>query len=235
MKERIEKGISRVLTLVTVLCITLCLTVCAKAVLKKDLSVMGFRLFHVITGSMEPTIQTGSLVVVYETSFEELETGDIITFNSRDAYLNGAANTHRIVRFIQDEKGRDCIVTRGDANNAEDETYVYPEDLLGKVVYYSNMNEFTTFLSFVKSVPGFITVIVLPLMLVGWSILRSLRKELALAQAENAKRAEEEAEKPKEDPIMAAFAAANIENPTPEMIESVKAQLGALQDKKEEK
>jgi len=176
--EKIKKLLNRVTTVLTIFCVVICLVVCTQVITKKDVNVMGFSLFHILTGSMEPTIKTGGLVVVRQTGFYDLEVGDIITFRSRNSVLNGAANTHRIIAVDKDENGQMCLVTKGDANNIEDEERVYPEDIIGKVVYYGNMNGFTTFLNFVRTLPGFLTVVVMPLMLVAFWIMQSFKKEM---------------------------------------------------------
>jgi signal peptidase len=61
-------------------------------------------------GSMEPTIAVGSLLLI-DTSDRDVRAGDIVTFREPD----GQVVTHRVVR-----EGRKGIVTRGDANAAND-------------------------------------------------------------------------------------------------------------------
>jgi len=194
MKERLKKLINRATTVLTIFSVAICLIVCVQMITKKDVNILGFRMFHIMTGSMEPTIKTGGMVIVRETGFYDLEVGDIITFYSRNPILNGAANTHRITAFVKDDDGRVCLVTKGDANNVEDEERVYPEDMIGKVVYYGNMNGFTTFLEFVRTLPGFLTVVVMPLMLVAFWIMQSFKKEMDRILRERIIREEEEKE-----------------------------------------
>ena len=97
----------------------------------------GYSLFRVMTGSMEPTIPTNSLIVVKRTPAENLAEGDVITFYSRDPSLLGEPNTHRIVRFEEDG-GKRQIYTKGDANNIEDRYPAKDEDVIGKVIYSSS-------------------------------------------------------------------------------------------------
>ena len=63
----------------------------------------------VLTGSMEPNISAGSLIIIHEK--DDYELGDIV------AYIDetGRSVTHRIVVIADD-----TIVTRGDANNVAD-------------------------------------------------------------------------------------------------------------------
>ena len=77
---------------------------------------MGYQSYVVLTGSMEPTIPTGSIVFVETVEPEMLEVGEVVTF-----YQNGAGVpvSHRIVEI--DEEAQQ-IYTKGDANAEQDFT-----------------------------------------------------------------------------------------------------------------
>lgn len=99
-------------------------------------SMMGYSVFRVMTGSMEPTIPTNSVIVTHAVEPGEIEVGDVISYFSRAPALNGAVNTHRVTGISTDG---DTLIyqTRGDANNADD---LYPpsaDDPVGKVVFSS--------------------------------------------------------------------------------------------------
>lgn len=83
-----------------------------------------FKLLVVETGSMEPTIQTGSVVVVSRAN--DYQPGDIITF--RDSTRSKTSVTHRIVEL---ENGQ--FVTKGDANDSADFNKVTSANIVGKV------------------------------------------------------------------------------------------------------
>ncbi len=102
----------------------------------KTPSVFGFSAFRVMTGSMAPTIPTGSLIVVRERDPAEIAVGDVITFYSRDPALAGVANTHR-VKAVAQQNGRRLFTTEGDANLIEDAYPVDERDVIGVVVFSS--------------------------------------------------------------------------------------------------
>lgn len=87
---------------------------------------MGYETFHIVSDSMEPTIHVGSLVLVQRTSVGDVAAGDIIAFRSR-----GTVITHRVVEVIEDEEK---LITRGDANSAEDPFKTAFSDVIGTVV-----------------------------------------------------------------------------------------------------
>ncbi|MBQ7547930.1 MAG: signal peptidase I [Clostridia bacterium] len=93
-------------------------------------SVFGYSFMQVATGSMEPTIQTGSLIIVRETGAENIQVGDVITFYSSDPLIAGKPNTHRVVA-VRQENGQPVFTTRGDAAQQDDPYPVYPAQLIG--------------------------------------------------------------------------------------------------------
>ena len=75
----------------------------------------------VLSGSMEPEISVGDLLIVSKQ--ESYEVGDVVVF--QDGKL---AVTHRIVSISENE-----VITRGDANNTDDDPITL-DDIKGEVV-----------------------------------------------------------------------------------------------------
>lgn len=76
----------------------------------------------VLSGSMEPELSVGDLLIVLDSSSYEI--GDVVVYQD-----GNIAVTHRIVRFSDEEE----IVTQGDANNTEDDP-ISAEAIKGEVV-----------------------------------------------------------------------------------------------------
>ena len=77
--------------------------------------IFGGQFYAVVSGSMEPAIETGSLVYVKATEPEEIEPDEIVAFfGGRDANM---IVTHRVVDNLVEEKQ---MITKGDANRTED-------------------------------------------------------------------------------------------------------------------
>ena len=85
--------------------------------------------YVVLSGSMAPSIQVGSVVVVRATPPEELKIGDVITFVRAGDQENV---THRIVA-IEDTVDGPSFTTRGDANNVADTAEIRYNAMAGKV------------------------------------------------------------------------------------------------------
>jgi signal peptidase len=73
----------------------------------------GYRTFIVLSGSMEPAIHTGDVVVDRQIAPEEVQVGDVITY--RDPDRQNRLITHR-VRGMRTSEGKVYFVTQGDAN-----------------------------------------------------------------------------------------------------------------------
>lgn len=90
--------------------------------------VVGVKYFSVVSGSMEPEIPTGSLVVTVPESLSgQAEPGDIISYVADE---NLTVVTHRVV--TRDYEGS-TLTTQGDANEAADPP-VHSANVVGKVL-----------------------------------------------------------------------------------------------------
>lgn len=87
----------------------------------------------ILTGSMEPQIQVGDVVVIRKMLVEEdinnLKVDDIINFQREDINI-----THRIDKIFEDEAGNLSFQTKGDNNQSVDQILVLPNDIKGIVV-----------------------------------------------------------------------------------------------------
>ncbi|QBR92165.1 signal peptidase I [Nocardioides euryhalodurans] len=92
----------------------------------------GARPLTVLSGSMEPTYDIGSVVVVRPVDTDELAIGDVITFQpvSDDPRLT----THRIDGFAFGAEGKQ-FVTKGDNNDTVDLEPVSADQVRGEVWY----------------------------------------------------------------------------------------------------
>lgn len=96
-------------------------------------SVAGYTVLRVTTGSMAPTYEVDSLLVVKKTAPEDIQEGDVISFYSSDPELDGAVNTHRVTK-VRKEGDHIVYTTKGDANSMEDSYEAFDTYLIGKVV-----------------------------------------------------------------------------------------------------
>lgn len=91
--------------------------------------VIGFRVFTVISGSMEPEYSVGDLIYVKEIDPKEVEVGDDITFVVNQDLV---VATHRVIA-VDREKGE--FRTQGLANDTPDAKPVEFENVIGTPVF----------------------------------------------------------------------------------------------------
>ena len=95
-----------------VLAILLCVAVLSQVLSKGYVSVGRYSLFRVVTGSMEPAIPVGSLLVSQKADIEEIQLGDIVNFRSKDMGMLGITITHRVVNILINENGQILLETK---------------------------------------------------------------------------------------------------------------------------
>ena len=135
----------------------------------------GIKLFTVQSGSMEPEIQKGSLIILK--SFSTYSKDDIITFKSENDRQNSnpkVTTTHRIyeVEYINNVK---TFLTKGDANNAPDAGTVDEVLVLGKVIFSVSFLGYP--ISFAKTKEGLLLLIVIPATIIIYSELLNIKNE----------------------------------------------------------
>lgn len=130
----------------------------------------------VLSGSMEPTIHTGSVIVVKPVSNYKI--GDIITFGPNTK--TEIPTTHRIVD-LKIVSGEAVYQTKGDANNSADVKEVSIKEVIGKV--YFSIPYLGHILDFVKKPVGLIIVIVIPAVVVVDDEIRKIIAEVSKIKA----------------------------------------------------
>ena len=187
---------------VLIIAVTVCLVVTVQTLVNGYTRFFGYSVFRVVTGSMEPTMSVGTVLICKNTDIDDISVGDIICFRSRESSHYGYIVTHRVVSVQTDGTGRKYLESRGDANVSSDPYYVESENLLGRVTWYSKKDGvFNKMLDFLSGKIGFFAIIVIPIMLVAGLILQGVQKnikgelnktvaQLTKAEKEKAKKAE---------------------------------------------
>lgn len=115
--------------LLIILIIIFLLNICYSKLILKDnlIKVFGKSFVIVTTGSMEPEIKAGELVII--SNMKEYKKQDIITYEDEEGFLI----THRIANINEN-----TFTAKGDANNITDEEILI-NNIKGKVIYHSEM------------------------------------------------------------------------------------------------
>ncbi|MCR6623002.1 MAG: signal peptidase I [archaeon YNP-LCB-024-027] len=87
----------------------------------------------VASGSMEPTLNVGDVIIIRGVNPEDLKVGDIIVFNPPQPYYNGVPWVHRIIS-IQKIGNEIYFRTRGDANAYPDPFTLTKSNIVGVMI-----------------------------------------------------------------------------------------------------
>ena len=109
--------------------------------------------YLVQSGSMEPTIKVGDVIVVQPQ--DQYFVNDVVTFTDNE----GRRVTHRIMDI--DEMGEEVeFTTKGDANRDEDRETVEMSQVTGRVTTVVPKLGFVV--NFAKTTPGFLLLVIFP-------------------------------------------------------------------------
>lgn len=107
---------------------------------------IGYQPYCVLSGSMEPTYRTGSLIYVKKADPQDIKVGDPITFVLDE---NLTVATHRVIEI--DEADRH-FYTKGDANEYPDASPVHFNNLIGRPSFTIPYMGYVT--NYIQNPPG---------------------------------------------------------------------------------
>lgn len=163
---RVKKWISRILTIMlSIVLIIMLFFVISSKVSGAEPQIFGYQFKTVLSGSMEPTFMTGSIIAVKPVKDpSKLKEKDVITFKkSSDVFA-----THRIVEVM---KNGDQIMykTKGDNNDNPDSEAVVAQNVVAKYTGFT-IPFLGYFLDFAKSKNGIALLTIIPgILLVGYA------------------------------------------------------------------
>jgi signal peptidase len=133
-------------------------------------ALLGYTSLTVLSGSMEPTLATGDVIVGRPIAAEEARRGDVITFRE--------PGTHRLVthrlRRMRVVNGVAQMVTKGDANNAPERWRIPVDGKVCRILYRVPKLGYAR--SLVGSPPGRLLLLVLPVVLLGVLVVTRIWK-----------------------------------------------------------
>ena len=151
--------------------------VCLQRFTNNNFSFFGYRMFTVVTGSMEPRYLIGDVLISKDLAASEIEVGDDVTYLGKRNSYAGKVVTHEVVSIEKDNNNKTIFHTKG-LNNVIEDPIVYEEQLYGKVIYKSKILSFIYKL--VGTPTGILIFVVLPLVyIIGSEMLTFLLEKEA--------------------------------------------------------
>ncbi len=148
-------------------------TMAASLVLTRLNTPLQIKLYSVLSGSMEPKIPLGSVIIAVPQS--EYKEGDVITFGAETDRTKTV--THRIVEVSKDiDLGKVSYRTKGDANDSPDMELIDSSRVIGKVVFHLPLLGYAV--AFAQTQMGLILLIIIPATIIIYSEFLNIGKEL---------------------------------------------------------
>ena len=135
-----------------------------------------FSAYTIVSPSMVPSINVLDVVVTKRVdSPEDLEKGDIITFNSTDYRYSGVTVTHRIQNIEKTSSGEYLYTTKGDNNNTPDSSRISFNEIYGKVLFRIPKIGYIQY--YLSSILGWVAIIVVPAgMIIGYDLYKIIKE-----------------------------------------------------------
>lgn len=186
---KIQRRISVLVTVLLILAVLLCLYVAIQVISNGYVNFGGYMMFRVVTGSMEPAIPTGALLMTKEADIQTIELQDIVCFRTQESAIWGKIVTHRVVEILEGMDGSALLRTQGDANLVADGYLVDRNNFVGKVIWHTGDGSvLASIFSFFTNKVGFLGCIVFPCLLLAGLILKNcvsnIRHELQNTMSE---------------------------------------------------
>jgi len=145
----------------------------ALLLISSQFPMMKHQVMAVRSGSMEPAIKTGSVVLV--TPVKKYKIGDVITYKGRGPKEESI--THRIENTEVIE-GEMLYITKGDANNAPDSRKITEDEIIGRTIFWVPYVGYVV--NFAKKPVGLLIIILIPAVMIivdeGRKIVKEIKK-----------------------------------------------------------
>ena len=142
MKEKIQKLknnkiLKIVANIIYIIIFIIVLFILMIAILQRttnnEITLFGYRIFVVATGSMTPKYEVGDVLVSKEVDPATIQVGDDIVYEGKEGNFKDKIVTHQVI-MIEKENDNYRIQTKGIANTKEDPE-ITQNEVIGKVIY----------------------------------------------------------------------------------------------------
>ena len=158
--------------IVTIFVILFFVVLCLQRFSNNRLSFFDYRMFTVISGSMEPKYVIGDVLISKNIDPSDVKVGDTISYLGKEGTFVNKVVTHEVVDIEKDADGKYYFHTKGLANVIED-PIVYEDQLYGKVIYKSVILSFIY--KIISTNIGLFLFIVIPILyIIGSEILSAM-------------------------------------------------------------
>lgn len=133
--KKIVKIVFKILyQMLIILCVLMTIIVVFQKMTNSNRTILGYRIFRVITGSMEPEYDIGVVVICKEIATNKIEIGDDIVYLGTYGDYNGKIIMHNVVGIDKDENGKNVnFHAKGLHSASVEDPQISPSQIFGVV------------------------------------------------------------------------------------------------------
>lgn len=132
-------------------------------------SVFGYQIFRVSSGSMEPELMIGDVILVKKADVEDIQKGDIVTYKGEEDDFANKFITHKMIEDPQYIDGEYVFKSQGIVEGALPDPVWYEDQLLGEFV--CKIPFIDSIYSFFLKPYGLMTFILVIVLLFGYELI----------------------------------------------------------------
>ena len=125
--------------LLVIMALILAMVIILQKVTNSNQSIGGYRIFRVITGSMEPEYEVGEVVISKEVDPKDIKIGDDIVYLGKTGEYAGKIIMHNVIGIDTDENGNLIFHAKGLQSNSVEDPQIKGEQIYGVVKLKANI------------------------------------------------------------------------------------------------
>ena len=138
--KKVVKIVSKILyQLLVILCVLLAAVIILQKVSNSNRSIAGYRIFRVITGSMEPEYDVGEVVISKEVDPKTIKVGDDIVYLGSYGEYKGKIIMHAVIAIDKDENGNLNFHAKGLHSSSVEDPQIKENQIYGVVKFKSGI------------------------------------------------------------------------------------------------
>lgn len=140
MEKKIFRIVLKVIyQIIVIICLILAAVIIMQKVTDSNRSIAGYRIFRVITGSMEPEYDVGEVVISKEVPAKDIKVGDDIVYSGRYGEYSGKIIMHSVIAIDKDENGNYNFHAKGLHSSSVEDPQIKESQIYGVVKYKSKI------------------------------------------------------------------------------------------------
>ena len=138
--EKVVKIVSKILyQILIIVCVLIAAVIILQKVSNSNKSIAGYRIFRVITGSMEPEYDVGEVVISKEVDLKSIKVGDDIVYLGSYGEYSGKIIMHEVVAIDTDENGNLNFHAKGLHSSSVEDPQIKESQIYGVVKFKSGI------------------------------------------------------------------------------------------------